>query len=334
MSWRLNATHFLKACIFSLSGHVLTDDEAQLFEQAQPLGFILFKRNIDNPPQVKALTDQIKQCVGWDCPILIDQEGGRVARLQPPIWQSTQPAAKFGEAYIENKALAQYDMEDAYGCIARDLKQVGISVNCAPVLDVRDDKTSDAIGDRSYSKNPKIVSQCGQIVCNSFLKNAITPVIKHMPGHGKARVDSHFELPFIKDSFDKLMDHDFLPFRELSNHPDCHKIWGMTAHILMTDLDSEHPASISPSIIQDVIRDVLGFPGFLVSDDIDMKGLYANNQNLSNVENRAKAILEAGTDAVLYCSGHLNDMKSLNASLPILTDAAYERLKNSVPTNS
>ena len=310
------------AAIFSVAGEKLHDREKKLFREANPLGFILFKRNIESPPQIKSLTNELRDCVGRNCPVLVDQEGGRVARLQPPVWQKYPAADYFGDLFGIHKDFAKKEILETYGEIAADLVQAGLDVNCAPVLDLKFPETHDAIGDRSYSGDPKIVTFCADFVCRAFLKKGITPVIKHIPGHGRATVDSHTDLPEIHVSKEDLCQSDFLPFRTIASRPYGKFVWGMTAHILYHALDKENPASVSPMIHRDIIRGELGFQGFLLSDDIEMKGLAA----YGDVDKRCLDTLMAGTDAVLYCSGQFKMMEKLSAALPTLSDDSIKRL--------
>ena len=321
-TWRPDFSTPPMAAFFSLSGDDIRDEEITLFKKDSPLGFILFRRNIDSPPQLQSLTDNLREIAGWNCPIMIDQEGGRVARLQPPIWQKTSAARFFGDLYEDNDALAEHDIRDAYRGIAQDLTQCGINVNCAPVMDILTDATHDSIGDRAYSADPDIVGACGDIVCRTFLEHGVTPVIKHMPGHGRASVDSHHHLPIVDASLNDLQKSDFRAFRHIAQKDYAHRVWGMTSHILFSELDKAYPASVSRKIHQNIIRGRIGFDGFLVSDDINMKGL----TSYGDVDKRALAALKAGSDAVLYCAGHIDEMQSLAGSLPRLSEESVDRL--------
>ncbi len=315
LSWLPNDNTPPRACLFSVESTVLNDDEKDLFARFNPLGFILFKRNIDTPQQVNALTASLREVIGRDCPILIDQEGGRVARLKPPHWHKVDTA----EILSQNPDKLKQAMQN----IANDLNGCGINVNCAPVLDIRQDDTHDAIGDRAFGYDAEDVAACGDCVCRTFLDNGIVPVIKHMPGHGRATVDSHYDLPHVTELLDELIGHDFKPFRDIAHKPYADRIWGMSAHVIYESIDNTHPASASASITSDIIRKNIGFSGFLVSDDLDMAGL----SQYGDICGRASAILHAGLDCALYCSGKFDDMLALEKTIPHLSDDACVRLE-------
>ena len=303
-----------KAAIFSLEGTDISAKEARLFQDTRPYGFILFKRNIDNPDQVRRLRKRLQECVGFACPILIDQEGGRVQRMGPPHWQSYPSAQHFGSLFEDNK-LGASDAEDALEInslvMVGDLDDVGITVNCTPVLDLRYPGTHDAIGDRAYSSDPEIVTRAGDVVCKAYLDSDLIPVIKHLPGQGRAQQDSHEILPVVDASVDELQV-DMKPFKALSQKYG-QLIWGMVAHILYPVWDSELPATLSPTIIHDVIRKEIGFKGVLVSDDLSMGAL----EKWGTIPERAQKTLEAGCDLALYCAGKIEEMQALSEILPV-----------------
>jgi len=248
--------------ILSVEGLKLTDAEKRLFASANPLGFILFAYNCDTPDQIRALNHEIRDCVGWDCPILIDQEGGRVQRLKPPHWQQHMPAQSCHSA------------EDAAGIacyISNDLNDLNIDVNCSPVMDLVFPETHDVIGDRAFSDNPEDVYEKAYAVCEAYLKNGITPIAKHIPGHGRAMADSHLELPIIASSLEEMMETDFLPFKKLAQSGIAHQVWGMVAHIVYTALDDQ-AATVSKTAMS-YIRNELKNDQFLLADDISMKAL-------------------------------------------------------------
>lgn len=251
--------------------------------------------------------------VGRDCPILIDQEGGRVQRLRPPHWTNFAPMQSFEQSG---------DLEGTIRQLARELVDVGINVDCAPVLDVLCPQTHDVIGDRAFSDDPVLVAARGRTVCEFLLAENITPVIKHIPGHGRAQADSHHDLPVVDTPLLTLQNVDFAPFRALAQSNIAPHLWAMTAHVVYTALDPDHPATVSRTVIADIIRQDIGFKGFLIGDDVDMKAL----SRYGDVAARAQACLEAGCDAVLYCSGTLEDMHKLAESVPFLGDKALERL--------
>ncbi|MCK6418623.1 MAG: beta-N-acetylhexosaminidase [Alphaproteobacteria bacterium] len=307
------SNNLCRAAIFSLAGPELTAEERTLFARANPLGFILFARNVQNPDQLRTLTMDLRAVVGRDCPILIDQEGGRVQRLRPPHWTNFAPMQSFEQSG---------DLEGTIRQLARELVDVGINVDCAPVLDVLCPQTHDVIGDRAFSDDPVLVAARGRTVCEFLLAENITPVIKHIPGHGRAQADSHHDLPVVDTPLLTLQNVDFAPFRALAQSNIAPHLWAMTAHVVYTALDPDHPATVSRTVIADIIRQDIGFKGFLIGDDVDMKAL----SRYGDVAARAQACLEAGCDAVLYCSGTLEDMHKLAESVPFLGDKALERL--------
>lgn len=318
-----------KSVIFSLSGPELTREEAALFSSARPLGFILFDkngaRNIQNPKQMKALTDSLKDCVGWDCPILIDQEGGRVQRMKAPHWRAYPPGKVFGDMALEDSLEAALEaLRFNTLQMADDLVAVGVNVTCSPVLDLVFPGAHDIIGDRSFGPDPALAGRLGLSLARHYLAAGVMPVIKHIPGHGRAEADSHLALPRVKASHAALAEADFVPFKILSDSDVGHKVWGMTAHVVYESLDPDHPATTSRKVMDDVIRGEIGFDGFLLGDDLDMKAL----DIYGDLDARAKACLEAGCDALLYCSGRFEDMEALAKSVPNLTDIARKRLQS------
>jgi beta-N-acetylhexosaminidase len=292
--------------IFALEGKTITPSEARLFQDSQPLGFILFGRNIDTPEQVSALTTDLKSLLGRDCPILIDQEGGRVQRLKPPLWPSF-PAA--GDS--DDLEKLRTDMV----ALAQMLDKLGINVNCAPVLDLRYDVDTDIIGDRAYGTDAAHVIKAGQIVCEAFMQEGVIPVIKHLPGHGRARADTHFKEARIEASLDDLRSSDFLPFQQVKAP------WGMLAHVILTAVDTL-PITLSATAIRDVIRGEIGFNGILISDDLSMKALSAHG----NIAEIALKCLQAGCDIALYCDSKLNDMEEIANILPQMEKSLQKRL--------
>ncbi len=304
----------------------VTQQEEALFRVINPFGFILFKRNCDTPEQLKHLTSKLKDIVGRDCPILIDQEGGRVQRLRPPHWREYKPMKYFGDMYRTNpdKALEELRFETLR--LADDLVDIGVNVNCAPVLDLIFDGAHDIIGDRSFSSDPSVVSRLGLSVCRHFLSSGITPIIKHIPGHGRAGADSHLELPFVNASYQELSKLDFAPFKEISASDIGNRVWAMTAHITFEALDGKCPVSVSNKVISKYIREEIGFNGILIGDDIDMKALDA----YGSASEKAIESINAGCDLALYCSGDIKVMEELAKNLPKLSDRTLERLGKSV----
>lgn len=317
-----NASRSL-ACIFSVSGYELSEAEASLFRSSNPFGFILFERNCKNPEQVKKLTDSLKEVVGRDCPILIDQEGGRVQRLKPPHWRNYPPFRDFGDTYQDDPEKALSDLRFETLRLVEELVDVGVNVNCTPVLDLFFEGAHDIIGDRAFSDDVDVVSCLGTSVCRHHLSAGVTPIIKHIPGHGRALVDSHHDLPVVDIAYETLVQTDFVPFRELARSDVGRSVWAMTAHIVYSDIDAELPMSLSSDSIQRVIRNEIGFDGVVICDDLDMKAL----DPYGDVLQRATTALDAGCDLALYCHGDLQKMDLLASGLPTLSDEALRRLK-------
>ena len=277
------------------------------------MGFILFKRNCESPDQVRALVRELRETIGRaDAPVLIDQEGGRVARLQPPHWRKYPAAATLGALGGER---AQEAVRLAARLIADDLTALGITVDCLPVLDVPQPGASPAIGDRAYSSDPAEVARLGKAACEGLLEGGALPVIKHIPGHGRATVDSHDALPRVTAPRAELDTADFAPFRALSDMP-----WAMTAHIVYGAIDAEAPATHSPLVIREIIRANMGFDGVLVSDDLSMKALGGS------IGVRAARALAAGCDLALHCNGNAEEMMDVAAAIAPLTPEARRRL--------
>lgn len=312
------------ACIFSLKGTTLSDEERAFFKKANPLGFILFGRNIENPQQLRALTDDLKDTLDRNCPILIDQEGGRVQRLKPPTWEQFPPMQTYGDMFCENPASAKQKLKTDTYDIAEALVECGINANCAPVLDVRCKGAHDIIGDRAFSEKPDIVAQLGHNVCDYYLEKGIAPIMKHIPGHGRALCDSHEELPRVEAPLAELEETDFKPFAEMAKSDIGQKVWAMTAHIIYTDIDPDRPASLSPTVIQDIIRDNMEFDGIIISDDLDMKAL----DGYGTIAERCQGVLNAGCDLALYCWADLQVMMDIAEICPKLSPQTYKRLKN------
>lgn len=311
------------AVIFSIEGIQLTPSEKSLFAQANPFGFILFARNCETPEQLRALTDSLRETLGRDCPILIDQEGGRVQRLKPPVWRAYPSMESFGARAENDLELALEDLRFNTLQMAEELIDGGINVNCAPVLDVLTPATHDVIGDRAFSDDPAIVSRLGLSVCRHYLAAGITPVIKHLPGHGRASSDSHKELPVVKALRHELEKTDFKPFRDIAASDVGHAVWAMPTPVLYPALDPVHAACASPTIINDIIRGYMDFQGVLVSDALDMEGFAA----YGDAAGRVNAVLSAGCDLALHCTGKLPEMEKIAESVPKLTPEALQRLQ-------
>lgn len=317
----------MQPLFLGIAGLALNDDERALFRAANPAGYILFKRNVDSPDQVRALTQSLRDLAGRDVPILIDQEGGRVARLRPPHWPEFPTGERFGLLYDKAPITAIEACRLNALALAALLKDLGINVDCLPLLDVRDTQGHDIIGDRSFGTEPMVVSALGKAVLDGFRAGGICGVVKHIPGHGRARADSHLELPVVTASREEL-ERDFEPFRRLAEAP-----MAMTAHITYTALDAARCATLSPDVI-DFIRNDIGFGGLLMSDDLGMHAL-GNPQSgghppgsnaLQDFGARALASLDAGCDIALHCSGDFNEMRSIVEAAPVMSDAAATRL--------
>ncbi len=311
------------AVIFSIEGPELSKDEIALFKQANPFGFILFARNCQTPAQVLALTNHLRDLVGRECPILIDQEGGRVQRLKPPIWREYPAARTFGIQAETDLNGALSDLRFRTLQLSEELRASGINVNCDPVLDVLSNNTHDVIGDRAFSSDPDIVARLSLSICRHYLASGITPVIKHMPGHGRANADSHKELPIIEASLEELEKMDFKPFIEIAQSDVGAAVWGMPTPVLYSAIDPEHAACASPIVIEDIIREKIGFKGILISDALDMEGMAA----YGDAATRTNAVLHAGCDLALHCTGKLDEMQKIAESVPKLSINALERLQ-------
>lgn len=312
------------AAIFSVEGETLSYAEKTLFSAAQPFGFILFGRNCKSPDQIRKLTDQIFETVGWECPILIDQEGGRVARLRSPQWDDFPDARFYGEKIESGDGTTRLrqDMTD----MAHMLLDLGINTNCAPVCDVLTPHTHQAIGNRAYSADPQVVAAAVAETCLTFLDAGVTPIIKHIPGHGRATLDSHYDLPIVEASLEELKETDFFPFSYLMKKPFASGLWGMVAHIIYTAIDPLKPATLSPIVINNIIRGEIGFDGLLLTDDLDMKAL----DKYGSIPERAEESLQAGCDLALYCWAKLDIMEQLAARLPPLSAKGWARWQKSV----
>jgi beta-N-acetylhexosaminidase len=308
-----NNKKLFKPVIYGLKGTSLNDDEKYFFSKNSCIGFILFSRNIVDKIQLKKLTDSLRELMEGEVLILIDQEGGRVARLAPPNWNAYPAGKYFADLYQQNPQNAKQKLFENYAQIARDLVEVGINVNCAPVLDVLNPKTHKVIGDRAFGENPHQVADLGIEVCNGLLSCGVYPVIKHIPGHGRGACDSHLELPIVDASLQELREVDFAPFKALNSQK-----FAMTAHILYNAIDKNNCATISKNAI-DLIRREIGFENILMSDDVSMKAL------TQSFAVKTKAIIEAGCDLVLHCNGEMNEMLEINSALPNLNENFLEK---------
>jgi len=302
-----------KPVIYGVYDTVLTDEEKYFFKKAKPLGFILFKRNISDKSQLKNLTSSLRELMEGEVLVLVDQEGGRVARLNEPHWEKYPSGKFFADIYQENPQKAKEELFKNFQKIASDLQEVGINVDCAPVLDILTEKTHNVIGDRAYGTNAKQVSELGRKVCEGLLSKEVYPVIKHIPGHGRGTCDSHLELPKVDASIEELRASDFIPFKELNDQK-----FAMTAHILYEAIDKENCATTSKKAIK-LIREEIGFKNILMSDDVSMKAL------CGSFGEKSQKILEAGCDLILHCNGKMEEMLEINNDLPNLSDDFWER---------
>jgi beta-N-acetylhexosaminidase len=300
------------AVIFGCAGTALGADERAFFREADPLGFILFQRNCTDPDQVRTLVTELRQSVGrGDAPVLIDQEGGRVARLRPPHWRKYPSGAEIAALDTEAVAAAR----TVTRLIADDLEALGITIDCLPVLDLSITGADAVIGDRSYGADPARVAELGRAAAEGLLAGGVLPVIKHIPGHGRATVDSHFACPVVDLPRGELDVSDFAPFRSLRDMP-----WAMTAHVVYSAIDRVRPATLSPTAIGNVIRGAIGFDGVLVSDDLSMQALGGT------LAERARGALAAGCDLALHCNGKLDEMREVAGAVRPLNAAAARRV--------
>jgi beta-N-acetylhexosaminidase len=291
--------------------------ERAFIEAERPWGFILFKRNIETPEQLALLVEELKRCVGSaEVPILIDQEGGRVQRLGPPHWPAYPPGALFGALYDLDPALGLSAARLGARLIAADLSELGINVDCLPLADVPIAGADAIIGNRAYGTEPGKVAAIARAVTGGLEEGGILPVLKHIPGHGRANADSHLRLPEVNTSKKDLERTDFAAFQPLADLP-----MAMTAHVVFSALDPLHPATTSATIIEQVIRGVIGFQGLLMSDDVSMNALSGS------IAERTRAIFSAGCDIVLHCNGQLEEMRDVAAETPELSGKALERAR-------
>jgi beta-N-acetylhexosaminidase len=305
----------MQAAIYGLEGAELKPDERAFFRDADPAAFILFRRNCETPEQLQRLTDSLRDLSGRaDLPILIDQEGGRVARMRPPEWPAFPAGEAFARLYDAAPSSAIEAARSNARAVALMLRSCGINVDAIPVLDVRQEGASDIIGDRALGSEPMQVAALGRAVLDGLASAGVVGIIKHMPGHGRALVDSHKELPVVTADAEEL-DRDLEPFERLSSAP-----MGMTAHVIYTAWDPDLPASQSPTVIGDIIRGRIGFNGWLMSDDIGMEAL------AGDFASRAAGVVAAGCDVALHCSGKMDEMVAVAGAVPAMSDEGEARL--------
>jgi beta-N-acetylhexosaminidase len=303
-----------RAFICGLSGPVLTARERSFLREADPWGVILFVRNVEDPQQLAAVTRAVRDALGRDAPVLVDQEGGRVQRLGPPHWPSYPPAGRYGRIYDQRPAEAVRAAYLGACLLAADLVAVGIDVDCLPVADIPVAGASQVIGDRAYGETPKKVAALARSVADGLLDWGVLPVLKHVPGHGRAVTDSHFHLPVAESDRGTLAATDFAAFRALADLP-----LAMTAHVIYAAIDPIAPATTSVTVVGEVIRDWMGFSGLLMSDDISMGALSGS------LAQRSCAAIAAGCDVVLHCNGSPAEMEEVAAAVPVLEGRAAER---------
>jgi beta-N-acetylhexosaminidase len=306
--------------ITGVSGPELSDAEREFIRAERPWGFILFKRNIDTPAQVASLVNEIREAAdNPDAPVLIDQEGGRVQRLGPPHWPVYPPGGAFGALYDIEPELGLNAARLSSRLIAADLIDLGITVDCLPLADVPVAGADAVIGNRAYGTEPGKVAMIARAVTEGLEQGGVLPVLKHIPGHGRATADSHFRLPTVDISAAELERTDFAAFRPLADLP-----MAMTAHVVFSALDPAHPATTSATIIGQVIRGMIGFQGLLMSDDVSMNAL------AGSIGERTRAIFTAGCDMVLHCNGKLDEMREVARETPELTGRALERARRAL----
>jgi beta-N-acetylhexosaminidase len=305
----------MRAFITGVSGTDLTAAERDFIRAEHPWGFILFKRNIDTPAQVSSLVEELRNLAGRaDAPVLIDQEGGRVQRLAPPHWPAYPPGALFGALYDTESALGLRAARLSARLIAADLADLGITVDCLPLADVPIEGADVVIGNRAYGSEPAKVAAIARAVTDGLEQGGVLPVLKHIPGHGRATADTHFRLPTVDTARDELVRTDFAAFKPLADLP-----MAMTAHVVFSAFDPAQPATTSATMIEQVIRGVIGFQGLLMSDDVSMNAL------AGSIAERTRAIFAAGCDIVLHCNGNIGEMREVAGQTPELSGKALER---------
>lgn len=307
------------ALIAGLSGGKLTDDERAFYREVKPAGVILFGRNLEDPSLVRSLVESVRDAVGEDLLVLIDQEGGRVQRLRAPAASDLPPAAAYARLYKSDGDAAKAAAFSVARLVAEELRQYGITCNCAPVLDVPVPGAHDIIGDRAYGTAPAQIITLGREVAEGLMAGGVVPVIKHIPGHGRATSDSHLDLPVVRTSYEELSRSDFVPFKVLAGMPAA-----MTAHVVFSDIDAVNPASTSDAVTRRIIRGDIGFDGLLMSDDLSMKALSGP------MRTRAAAVIAAGSDIALHCNGDMAEMRAAAEGVPEIEGIAKRRFERAL----
>jgi beta-N-acetylhexosaminidase len=304
----------MRAFISGIAGPALNENERTFLRDAQPWGIILFRRNVGSPSALRALTDDLRSTLGRDAPIFVDQEGGRVQRLGPPRWPAYPPGAAYGALYDRDREAGLAAARLGARLIAADLAALGIDVDCWPVADVPIPGADPVIGDRAYGHDAGKVALLAGAIAEGLGAGAVLPVLKHIPGHGRATADSHVKLPVVAAERTLLEATDFAVFRALAALP-----MAMIAHVVFTAIDPVAPASVSPIIVGEVIRDSIGFAGLLMSDDISMGALSGS------IGERTRAAIAAGCDLVLHCNGEMSEMRAVASAAPVLAGEAARR---------
>jgi beta-N-acetylhexosaminidase len=312
-----------RAFITGLAGLSITGPERLFLRDAEPWGLIIFKRNVSTPDQVSELTQSFRDCVGWEAPVFVDQEGGRVQRLGPPHWPAYPAGQRYGEIYDRDPSAGVASARLAGHLIAADLRALGIDADCLPLADVPLASSDPVIGDRAYGTEPGKVSAIAKAIAEGLQAGGVLPVLKHLPGHGRATADSHHNLPVVDTDRATLEATDFAAFRPLAGLPI-----GMTAHVVFTAFDPVAPATTSATIVRQVIRGFIGFQGLLMSDDISMNALSGT------IAERSRAALTAGCDVVLHCNGVMSEMEAVAAEAPKLAGQSAIRAQAALARRS
>jgi beta-N-acetylhexosaminidase len=308
-----------RAFITGLAGPVLAGEERTFLRDSQPAGLIVFARNIENPEQLKRLIAEAHAAIGAEALVLVDQEGGRVQRLRPPHWRALPSGAMYAARAKVDLAAAAREARLVSQLVAQDLRDLGINCNCAPVLDLPVAGAHDVIGTRALGHAPNVIITLGRAIAEGLMAGGVVPVMKHIPGHGRARADTHVELPSVSETLSELTETDFAPFKALSHLPAA-----MTAHIKFVALDANATASTSPLVIGQIIRGLIGFSGLLISDDLSMQALSGS------LFERASAALAAGTDLALHCNGRMTEMMEVASASPELSAQSAQRLERAL----
>jgi beta-N-acetylhexosaminidase len=311
----------MRAFVTGVAGSALTDEERGFLRESQPWGLIVFKRNVAGAEPLRRLIDDFRSIVGRKAPVLVDQEGGRVQRLVPPDWPSYPPGAAYGVLFDQDREKGLAAARLGARLIAADLAPLGIDVDCLPLADVPVSGADPVVGDRAYGTEPGKVAAIAGAIAEGLAEGGVLPVLKHIPGHGRATADSHHKLPVVSTDRETLDRTDFAAFRPLKALP-----MAMTAHVVFSALDPLAPATISPRIVRDVIRDSIGFAGLLMSDDISMQALSGS------VGERSKAAIAAGCDVILHCNGQMPEMREVAAAVPMLTGESAGRAATALAT--